>query len=209
MTPGLAAGGWKSLTGLARGRRTASRTTTSPPTTTRSSIRRSSPATRRSTSSRSTASRTSSSTRARAASGTARARPATSRRSSGPRRRFWGSLPYDKYVFFNLITESGGGLEHKNSTVLMASRWATRTREATSPGSTWSATNTSTPGTSSGCARSSWGRSTTRTRCHTRSLWVAEGITDYYGRLLVRRAGLCTRDEYLAGTASAARSAPG
>ena len=43
---------------------------------------------------------------------------------------FWGSLPYEKYVFFNLLTESGGGLEHKNSTVLMASRWATRTRSS-------------------------------------------------------------------------------
>ena len=41
---------------------------------------------------------------------------------------FWGSLPYQKYVFFNLLTENGGGLEHKNSTVLMTSRWATRTR---------------------------------------------------------------------------------
>src|SRR6185312_12814515 len=44
-------------------------------------------------------------------------------------RDFWGFLPYDKYVFFNLLTETGGGLEHKNSTVLMSSRWATRTRQ--------------------------------------------------------------------------------
>ena len=35
--------------------------------------------------------------------------------------------PYDKYVFLNMLTDTaGGGLEHKNSTVLMASRWATR-----------------------------------------------------------------------------------
>src|SRR6202040_3970752 len=33
----------------------------------------------------------------------------------------------------------------------------------------------------------------------TRSLWIAEGLTSYYGDLLVRRAGLCTVDEYLAG----------
>ena len=39
----------------------------------------------------------------------------------------WGSAPYEKYVFLNLLTEAGGGLEHKNSTVLMASRWATST----------------------------------------------------------------------------------
>ena len=43
-------------------------------------------------------------------------------------RGLWGQLPYDRYVFFNMLVEGGGGLEHKNSTVLMASRWATRTR---------------------------------------------------------------------------------
>jgi predicted metalloprotease with PDZ domain len=47
--------------------------------------------------------------------------------------RMWGSLPYDRYVFMNVLTSvpgqvPGGGLEHKNSTLLMAGRWATRTR---------------------------------------------------------------------------------
>ena len=65
-----------------------------------------------------------------AASGTARAPHATSSRSCAPRRRFWGSLPYEKYVFFNMITRPPGGLEHRNSTMLMTSRWATRTRRA-------------------------------------------------------------------------------
>ena len=32
---------------------------------------------------------------------------------------------------------------------------------------------------------------------HTRSLWVVEGITDYYGELAVHRAGVSTREEYL------------
>src|SRR5262245_31615878 len=45
-------------------------------------------------------------------------------------RRLWGFLPYDRYVFFNMITESGGGLEHKNSTGLMTNRWSTRTPRA-------------------------------------------------------------------------------
>jgi predicted metalloprotease with PDZ domain len=43
---------------------------------------------------------------------------------------FWKSVPYDRYVFLNLVTEAGGGLEHASSTVLMTSRWATRTRKA-------------------------------------------------------------------------------
>src|SRR5215471_9487507 len=33
-------------------------------------------------------------------------------------RRMWGFLPYDRYVFLNLLTEAGGGLEHKNSCTL-------------------------------------------------------------------------------------------
>jgi predicted metalloprotease with PDZ domain len=36
---------------------------------------------------------------------------------------------------------------------------------------------------------------------YTRSLWVAEGITSYYGDLMVRRAGLVSEKEYLAGLA--------
>ncbi len=45
--------------------------------------------------------------------------------------RFWGSLPYDKYLVLNVIAENrGGGLEHKNSTVVIAGRTTTRTRGA-------------------------------------------------------------------------------
>ena len=36
------------------------------------------------------------------------------RRSSRRCARFWGSLPYEKYVFLNMITQANGGLEHKN-----------------------------------------------------------------------------------------------
>src|SRR5947207_204029 len=36
---------------------------------------------------------------------------------------------------------------------------------------------------------------------YTRSLWVAEGITSYYGDLMVRRAGLISDKEYLDGLA--------
>ena len=43
----------------------------------------------------------------------------------------WGSLPYDKYVFFNLLVSASGGLEHKNSVMMMASRWATARASST------------------------------------------------------------------------------
>ena len=42
-------------------------------------------------------------------------------------KQMWGALPYkNKYVFLNVLTEAGGGLEHRNSSTVMASRWATR-----------------------------------------------------------------------------------
>jgi len=112
---------------------------------------------------------------------------------------FWGSLPYQKYVFFNLLTESGGGLEHKNSTVLMTSRWATRTRSGYLGWlnlvsheffHTWNVKR---------LRPVELGPFDYENEVYTPSLWVAEGITSYYDRLLVRRAGLCTVEEYLAG----------
>ncbi len=43
---------------------------------------------------------------------------------------FWGDIPYEDYWFINLVMESGGGLEHDNSTVLMTSRWAMGKRDS-------------------------------------------------------------------------------
>ncbi len=114
-------------------------------------------------------------------------------------RDFWGFLPYDKYVFFNLLTETGGGLEHKNSTVLMASRWATRKRESYLNWlylvsheyfHTWNVKR---------LRPVELGPFDYENEVHTRSLWIAEGLTSYYDRLFVRRAGLCTQAEVLAG----------
>ncbi|WP_165075519.1 M61 family metallopeptidase [Paludisphaera rhizosphaerae] len=112
---------------------------------------------------------------------------------------FWGVIPYDRYVFFNILGEAGGGLEHKNSTVLMASRWATRTRPsylawlnlvAHEFFHTWNVKR---------LRPVELGPFDYENEVHTPSLWVAEGITSYYDRLIVRRAGLCTTAEYLAG----------
>ena len=112
-------------------------------------------------------------------------------------RRMWGSLPYDRYVFLNVLSEASGGLEHKNSTVLMGSRWATRTRRAYN---TWL-------DLASHEFFHVWNVKRLRpvelgpfdyeNENHTRSLWIAEGVTDYYADLALHRAGLITRDEYL------------
>ena len=112
----------------------------------------------------------------------------------------WGTLPYDKYVFLNMLTlvnDGGGGLEHKNSTMLMASRWATGTRRA----------YLSWLGLASHEYFHAWNVKRLRPvelgpfnyeeEVLTRSLWVAEGVTDYYADLALHRAGLSTREELL------------
>jgi predicted metalloprotease with PDZ domain len=45
-------------------------------------------------------------------------------------RELWGSLPYQRYLFFNLLTDTYDGIEHKGSTVLFADRWSTRTESS-------------------------------------------------------------------------------
>lgn len=116
---------------------------------------------------------------------------------------FWGSLPYDKYVFLNVLTEAGGGLEHQNSVTMMASRWSTRSRRRYVR---WL-------GLVSHEYFHLWNVKRLRpvelgpfdydVENYTRSLWIAEGLTDYYGGLLLRRAGLVSDDESLADLSSA------
>lgn len=112
-------------------------------------------------------------------------------------RRMWGFLPYEKYIFFNMITESGGGLEHKNSCVIMSSRWATRTRRAYVDWLELASHEYFHAWNVKRLRPVELGPFNYETEVHTRSLWVAEGITDYYADLAVRRAGLSTQEEYL------------
>jgi predicted metalloprotease with PDZ domain len=111
--------------------------------------------------------------------------------------KLWGSLPYPRYVFFNMITESGGGLEHANSTVMMTSRWRTGTRRDYVG---WL-------GLVSHEYFHAWNVKRLRpvelgpfdyeNEVHTTSLWIAEGFTSYYDGLVLRRSGLSRREEFL------------
>jgi predicted metalloprotease with PDZ domain len=113
-------------------------------------------------------------------------------------RRFWGTLPYQRYVFINLFRSGGGGLEHMNSTLL-----------------TSSAARISSPG---GYLR--WLQFVSHEYFHamnvkrlrpvelgpfdyehppsTTSLWISEGLTSYLGELLVQRSGVGTTTDVLA-----------
>ena len=119
---------------------------------------------------------------------------------------FWGFAPYPRYVIFNLLTESGGGLEHRNACTLMSSRWRSRTHEGYLE---WL-------GLVSHELFHAWNGKRLRPvelgpfdyerEVYTPSLWVVEGITSYYGDLLLRRAGFSTRKEYLKNLSKAIES---
>jgi predicted metalloprotease with PDZ domain len=118
--------------------------------------------------------------------------------------RFWGGLPFKKYVFLNVFRRGGGGLEHLNSTLL-----------------------TSSPQTETGTSLR-WLDYVAHEYFHaenvkrfrpvelgpfdyehaptTAGLWLAEGVTSYYGELLVSRSGVGTVQDFL-GTLSAAIAA--
>lgn len=108
-----------------------------------------------------------------------------------------GPLQYPHYYFLNMVVETGGGLEHKNAFLTMSGRFTTRTRRSYVSWlelvgheyfHNWNVKR---------LRPIELGPFDYETENYTRGLWVAEGFTDYYGALLVRRAGLSTTPEYL------------
>ena len=120
--------------------------------------------------------------------------------------KLWGSLPYDKYVFFNLLTEASGGLEHRNSVIMMASRWAMGTRGQYLNWLSLASHEFFHLWNVKRLRPIELGPFDYEHEVYPRSLWIAEGVTDYYGDLLVRRAGLSSTSEYLAQVSDAIRT---
>ncbi len=112
----------------------------------------------------------------------------------------FGGIPYHDYTFI-LHLRGGGGIEHLNSTSLGFGR----NRFGNEQG--WRAFY----GLVAHEFFHLWNVKRIRPDAlgpfdytkenYTRSLWVAEGITSYYGDLMVRRAGLISDKEYLDGLA--------
>jgi predicted metalloprotease with PDZ domain len=119
--------------------------------------------------------------------------------------RFWGALPYRKYVFLLLFRPGGGGLEHKNSNLsTVVARPRPRPDGTPAPADA--------PWPSLGLQAHEYVHLFNVKRLRpvelgpfdfeaaptTGSLWMAEGVTSYYSGLLMTRAGLQTADTYLA-----------
>jgi predicted metalloprotease with PDZ domain len=109
----------------------------------------------------------------------------------------FGELPYRSYtLILHLIPGGSGGLEHRDSTVLVADRWAFR-------GPAYE----SFQGLVAHELFHAWNGKRIRPavlgpfdyvrEAYTRELWVVEGITTYYTDVILRRAGLITPQRYL------------
>ena len=117
----------------------------------------------------------------------------------------WGALPYDKYVFFNVLTGSGG-LEHKNSVMMMASQWATSTRDKYVDWLSLASHEYFHLWNVKRLRPIELGPFDYERENYPRSLWISEGLTDYYGDVQLARAGLISRDEYLHALSTAIRT---
>lgn len=109
----------------------------------------------------------------------------------------FGGLPYRSYsIILHLSPGGAGGLEHRESTVLLADRWSFR-------GPAYE----SFLGLVAHELFHAWNGKRIRpavlgpfdyTReAYTRELWVVEGLTTYYTDLLLRRAGVISQGRYL------------
>ncbi len=120
-------------------------------------------------------------------------------------RAFWGELPYDSYQVLNGLG-SWGGLEHDESTLVLAPRFAARFDEEGEPVDgeeyqrwlsivshelfhAWNVRRLRPQGLIP---------QDYRHEQYTPDLWVAEGLTSYYDNLLLARAGLMDEEQLLA-----------
>jgi predicted metalloprotease with PDZ domain len=128
-------------------------------------------------------------------------------------RDFWGFLPSrEPFYVFNLLNGGRSGIEHRQSFVLSADRWLSRTPS----------------GINSWLSLVSheyfhfWNGKRLRPvelgpfqyehEVYTKSLWIVEGVTSYYQHLMLRRAGIVSRTDLLttfSGAIQSAQNSPG
>jgi predicted metalloprotease with PDZ domain len=123
-----------------------------------------------------------------------------------------GRYDYPHYYALNMIVDAGGGLEHKNSFLVMASRFTTRTRRAYIGYHSLVAHEHFHAWNIKRLRPVELGPFDYENENYTEALWVAEGFTDYYAGLLVKRPGISTRDEFfeeLSGHIEAVQTTPG
>ncbi|HWS86343.1 MAG TPA: PDZ domain-containing protein [Pyrinomonadaceae bacterium] len=109
-----------------------------------------------------------------------------------------GGLPYRDYTILLLLAAArGGGLEHLNSTALILPRFGFGTEEGRRAFDTLVAHEVFHVWNVKLIRPDALGPFDYTRENYTRLLWVAEGVTNYYETLLVRRAGLMPDRQFL------------
>jgi len=114
--------------------------------------------------------------------------------------RFWGFLPYKKYVFFNLFRQGGGGLEHNNSCFLNLG--IARSARPNYSSMTFVSHEYFHLFNVKRIRPVELGPFDYENPPRTSGLWVSEGVTTYYGNLLATRAGFGEPLEFLSRLSS-------
>jgi predicted metalloprotease with PDZ domain len=110
----------------------------------------------------------------------------------------FGDIPYHDYTFIlHLRSNTGGGLEHLNSTALGSRRFAFANDDGYRQFGSLVAHEFFHLWNVKRIRPDALGPFDYTKENYTRLLWVAEGVTEYYGNLILRRAGLVSDQYYL------------
>ncbi len=116
---------------------------------------------------------------------------------------FWAGLPYERYVFINVLAEATGGLEHADSSVLLANRLGLRRPEGYRDWLGLVAHELFHAWHVKRLRPVEFDRFDYESEVYTPSLWAIEGVTSYYEELMVARAGFSDLPELLTSLSKA------
>jgi predicted metalloprotease with PDZ domain len=113
--------------------------------------------------------------------------------------RFWGGLPFKKYAFLNIITEGGrgSGVEHLNSVAITGSGKEPADQTARFRNAAFISHEYFHAMNVKRLRPIELGPFDYEKAPVTTGLWVAEGLTSYFGDLLAARSGLGSPEDYL------------
>ena len=120
--------------------------------------------------------------------------------------QFWGTVPFDRFYFLNIVGSAKNGLEHRNSAVLNIPLDATSSREGYLDWLNLASHEYFHAWNGKRLRPAELGPFDYENEVYTRALWFVEGITEYYADLFLVRAGVATRDEYLDALSEQIRS---
>ncbi len=109
----------------------------------------------------------------------------------------FGELPYDRYIWLLYIRDSGGGgLEHKFSNVSIAPRWSFRKRENYLNVLRLESHEHFHVYNVKRIRPKILGPFDYEKEVYTKSLWIAEGLTNYYEKKILLYSGIFTLEDY-------------